>query len=475
MYKLLTVIDNRTLLKEVCGYLDEAKQYDTHVVLFSPNAFTEFIEFRPDLVLLDVEAFVYYKQLLSLFSKSTWKHNVLLITSATQSHQPPLGSAVIKKQDLTCEYLLNTIQEIFEGDKHTELEASEEDNQNIHFSNVSGNCTILYAKNTCAYHGIQNSEHIEEVRKVLKSYGVTEITINQNQDILCCYDNFGMASRLSNDKISNIFFGGVVNQYAVFIMRNTPSWDISKALEKVQSYAPLSYFLCQKITDIGETLPASQPIELSDIDSHLARIVHEMLSNNPVKVKNLLKELYYSKLQNSLDFLARDYTQWMFSVYTDLFNYAFKQNVVYNAQKYATVEQEYTFLENFLMSGIMQIQRSNLSFLLRRALAYITMNFCKEISLNETADALKINKNYLSRVFSRHFYTTVLALIQHLRFSKAQFLIFMTDWKIGDISDAVGYKDPHYFSRFIKKKTGQSPEELRYIGTSLKGQGEDIP
>lgn len=75
------MIDNRVMLRDIHYFLKDQKNYEIKYVLFSPRAFSTFVEYRPDIILVDAEAFVYYKKIIELFAQSLWDYRVILIVS----------------------------------------------------------------------------------------------------------------------------------------------------------------------------------------------------------------------------------------------------------------------------------------------------------------------------------------------------------------------------------------------------------
>lgn len=99
-----------------------------------------------------------------------------------------------------------------------------------------------------------------------------------------------------------------------------------------------------------------------------------------------------------------------------------------------------------------------------QAKEYINEHYADEsISLNETAAYLNISPSYFSAVFSRETGKSFIRYLTDLRMSKAKELLKCTDLRCSDISFAVGYKDPHYFSYLFKKLENCSPMQYRAL------------
>ena len=68
---------------------------------------------------------------------------------------------------------------------------------------------------------------------------------------------------------------------------------------------------------------------------------------------------------------------------------------------------------------------------------------------------------YFSSIFKSYTDLTFVEYLTERRVEKAKQLLKNTDKSIADISEAVGYKEPHYFSMIFKKSTGITPKNYR--------------
>jgi two-component system response regulator YesN len=51
--------------------------------------------------------------------------------------------------------------------------------------------------------------------------------------------------------------------------------------------------------------------------------------------------------------------------------------------------------------------------------------------------------------------------LTRVRIEKAMELLKISDMKVYEISEEIGYNDPHYFSLIFKKISGNTPSEFR--------------
>jgi two-component system response regulator YesN len=101
------------------------------------------------------------------------------------------------------------------------------------------------------------------------------------------------------------------------------------------------------------------------------------------------------------------------------------------------------------------------SDIIAAARSYIEANFAGNISLESVAESIALSPPYFSRLFSSQAGKTFIDYLTDLRMAKACQLLREGKLSIKEISSAIGYSDPNYFSRIFKKIIGQTPSEYR--------------
>ncbi|AEJ19999.1 response regulator transcription factor [Gracilinema caldarium] len=94
------------------------------------------------------------------------------------------------------------------------------------------------------------------------------------------------------------------------------------------------------------------------------------------------------------------------------------------------------------------------------ALRFIEANYGKQISLEDTAQAVDLSPAYLSRLLVTE---TGKSFIEHLtkyRMDRACKELAKGQYSIKEIAAICGYPDSNYFSRIFKKHIGQTPSEF---------------
>ena len=77
------------------------------------------------------------------------------------------------------------------------------------------------------------------------------------------------------------------------------------------------------------------------------------------------------------------------------------------------------------------------------------------------ANILKVTPNYLNKTVKNHTHRTAIDWIEIARLNMAKQYLKDRTLSIAEIAEKTGLEDQSYFSRFFKKKTGQTPSEFR--------------
>lgn len=93
---------------------------------------------------------------------------------------------------------------------------------------------------------------------------------------------------------------------------------------------------------------------------------------------------------------------------------------------------------------------------------YIYKNFKNNISLNNIAEAIHINPNYLCRLYKQETGNTIMNDITALKIDYAKKELLNSNKLISQIAFEIGINDPAYFSNFFKKNVKMSPSKFQH-------------
>lgn len=96
-----------------------------------------------------------------------------------------------------------------------------------------------------------------------------------------------------------------------------------------------------------------------------------------------------------------------------------------------------------------------------RALAYIDGNFTAPITLESVSNALFLNKNYLSQLFSKRLGITFTHYRNSLRIHYAKRLLREGEYNMTLLAEKVGFESLSQFSKVFKEIVGCSPLQYR--------------
>ncbi|WP_379319398.1 response regulator [Paenibacillus puldeungensis] len=97
----------------------------------------------------------------------------------------------------------------------------------------------------------------------------------------------------------------------------------------------------------------------------------------------------------------------------------------------------------------------------RLAKEYVDQNFQRDLSLSECARHVHVSTSYLSRLFAKEIGMNFNDYLNAKRLDHAKGLLRETNRKVHQISEDVGFLNPHYFSKLFKEYTGMTPREFR--------------
>lgn len=105
-------------------------------------------------------------------------------------------------------------------------------------------------------------------------------------------------------------------------------------------------------------------------------------------------------------------------------------------------------------------------FYIREAIAYIEHNYQRDITVEEIADALRLNKSYFGKIFKLSTGKSPQRFLMNYRMIKAAELLASTERPINEIGVSVGYDNQLHFSRAFKTIYGISPRDWRKKNTA---------
>lgn len=92
---------------------------------------------------------------------------------------------------------------------------------------------------------------------------------------------------------------------------------------------------------------------------------------------------------------------------------------------------------------------------------YVLDHLAESLTLESIARQMYMNPTYLSSLYRRATGRTLFEHIRSVRITRAVYLFTNSTLSVAEISRAVGFQDPNYFSKVFRSEHGCSPREYR--------------
>jgi two-component system response regulator YesN len=98
-----------------------------------------------------------------------------------------------------------------------------------------------------------------------------------------------------------------------------------------------------------------------------------------------------------------------------------------------------------------------------KVINFIRDNYSKDISLSDAANLVGVTPEYLSKLFYQKINVHFVVFLRNFRISIAKRMILSGKYRIQEVAEHVGFKDPKYFNKVFKSVCGISPSEYKKV------------
>ena len=105
---------------------------------------------------------------------------------------------------------------------------------------------------------------------------------------------------------------------------------------------------------------------------------------------------------------------------------------------------------------------------IKKAIDYMDSRYEENITLDDVADYINLNKSYFSSLFKKETGKTFTEFLNEIRIEKSKELLLEDKNSILDIALAVGFNNQNYYNIIFKKITKQTPSEFKRL--NINGQ-----
>ncbi|MBR5090092.1 MAG: helix-turn-helix transcriptional regulator [Ruminiclostridium sp.] len=106
-------------------------------------------------------------------------------------------------------------------------------------------------------------------------------------------------------------------------------------------------------------------------------------------------------------------------------------------------------------------KESGVSLHVRRTVDYIYENLHIPLTLGMAAEHERLDRSYLSKLFSKEMGMPIKAYILKAKITTAQNILIFSDFPIADIADSLGFSSQSAFAAAFRKITGLTPLQYR--------------
>ena len=131
------------------------------------------------------------------------------------------------------------------------------------------------------------------------------------------------------------------------------------------------------------------------------------------------------------------------------------------------LEQFKNLLQNLLSETGLD-PNNTVSPAVRQVQKYVQQHYDQNITLEQAADLVHMNKNYFCKLFKKETGDSFIAYLTDIRIEHAIPLLMDGRWPAYQVAEMVGYNNYRYFCKLYKKHTGVTPGEVRRTTASME-------
>jgi two-component system, response regulator YesN len=220
-----------------------------------------------------------------------------------------------------------------------------------------------------------------------------------------------------------------------------------------------------------EKLRFSQLSYPLDLENRIRKEIMNGEYDKALKTSNRFKEMVIDS--NGRPELIREYTaRFTSGIYTIakeynsqpepllIFHY-FINNIIVSRTKEDLIQNYEKIVHTILAMGEEETDVD--SQIILKVINYIRDNYSKNITLSEAAELVGVTPEYLSKLFYQKINVNFVVFLRNFRISIAKRMILSGKYRIQEVADQVGFKDPKYFNKVFKSVCGISPSEYKKV------------
>lgn len=469
--KVMIISENRRTLMEISHFFLHSTVYHVDLVHSSPTAMENFMDTRPEFVILDDTTIVPYKTMLQFFHEFSPTCCCLVVGDTVPEDAVQTDSVrYLSKASLNRDLVLDVLEQFrTRTADHTEVVSRE---LPIQFGDVS--VLRLYQDTYCMLMGIyikRGRPNHEKLHYNIRRIG-NEVQKNEALDAILYRDLDVLAvfRRSTHPRTSQILRHmqrltdiqyREVSCYAVFSMDHVAWNEFEESVGRLCACAPFAYFFPGQMISYDYLQQKHHQVERSVLDFYTEKVLSALLCGQTGEAEKALDHVLYSYIKPNLDLTAASYFRERLWCMGSLLLGDPDGGVPSLEEAAPSLPEEHTRMRAYLSAAAVLLRKRGLSKLTVQAILYILRNKSLDISLSLTAESIPISREHLSHVFKKDMGIPFVGFVQSCKLADAMLQLRYTGQKVYEVANAVGYRDAQYFSRIMKKHTGVSPEQYR--------------
>lgn len=298
--------------------------------------------------------------------------------------------------------------------------------------------SIFVLDNTGILESEQMKEVCQSISNAVRLYTRTKIHICTSGIIHTVDDLYSLKHQVDKSVLASTFFKG----HAVIMYEDIEKQEWNKSCSSVQK----------------KMLKQMYMYGINQIDD--VRTISHRIMKEASKEKNMtLKWMFfgeftawYRRMIDLMDETAKKNARW---IDNNMFLSTFDEDEFYEMINFVIDKME-DMCKNLQMTDNETINE---------ILYFINKNYASQISLSDVAEYVHLSKNYISTLFNNVMKESFVDYLTKLRIEKAKEILRMTDCKVSEVAELVGFSSEKYFSVSFKNNVGLSPKEYRQFKT----------
>lgn len=119
--------------------------------------------------------------------------------------------------------------------------------------------------------------------------------------------------------------------------------------------------------------------------------------------------------------------------------------------------------DNIRLDIARQESEASHNAMIHEAKRFILSHIQENICVNDIAEEVHLNAQYLMRLFKKEMGVSILEYITDERIKLAKEILVRTDYQISQVADSVGYGNYSYFTKIFRRSEGVSPRQYRQM------------